>query len=218
MTRFERPPSLFFPELRFAACGLVALAYAGCFVLPPPNNLHGGETLYIAEDSQVLEVMGPGLHKEDHRRHSQGRPIPVIAAGATVHVAADYEQQRAQNAPNAPLANRNPWILVEVVDSPAIAQRGWKGWIHLETTTKQPVTAPPLSTADLPRASVLCPHADSNDLTCSVSLKANSAIRVLGCAGLRVQVELFTGEGLYVHGFVNGSQFPSSPCTTASKE
>jgi len=197
-----------------AALGLVP----GCFMLPKPTGLHGGETLHVTEDSLALEVMGPSLDKEDHRRHGGGRPLPVIAAGAKVKVAADYEQQRALNTNGAPLAARNPWILVEVVASPVEAQRGWKGWIHLGTTTQQPVTAPDLANAHLPRASLLCPHADSNELACNVNLVANSAVRVLGCHGPRVAVELFTVDGLYVHGFVNASQFATSPCTTASKE
>jgi hypothetical protein len=203
---------------RLALLGIALLPTAGClFGLPPPNGLHGGETLHVSEDSEVLELMGPGLHKEDHRRQSRGRPMQVIAAGATVHVAADYEQQRSLNAPNASLANRNPWILVEVVESPVEAQRGWKGWIHLGTTSKQPTTPPQLTTAVLPRASLMCPDADSDELACNINLAASTSLRVLGCAGQRVQVELFTGDGLYVHGFVNASQFPSSPCTTASR-
>ncbi|MBS1123938.1 MAG: hypothetical protein H6Q90_6166 [Deltaproteobacteria bacterium] len=204
---------------RLALLGIALLAMAtGClFGLPPPNHLHGGETLHVAEDSEVLEVMGPGLHKEDHRRHSHGQPLHVLAAGATVHVAADYEQQRALNAPNAKLADRNPWILVEVIESPVEAQRGWKGWIHLQTTSAQPAPPPAPTIALLPRASLMCPDADSNELACSVNLAASTSLRVLGCAGKRVQVELFTADGLYLHGFVNPSQFPSSPCTTASR-
>lgn len=198
---------------------VAAALLPGCFLLPgSAHGLKGGETLYVAEDSQALEVMGPSLNKEDHRRHSRGRPLPVIAAGATVRVARDYEQQREANTNGAALANRNPWILVEVVESPVAAQRGWKGWIHLETTKQQPVKAPALATVELPRTSLLCPHADANEYACNVNLPANTPVRVLGCAGPRVDVELFTGQGLYIHGFVNASQFPTSPCTTASKE
>ena len=189
---------------------------SGCFMLPgKAHGLRGGETLYVAEDSQALQVMGPTLDKANHRRLSRGRPASVIAAGATVRVARDYEQQRSLNT-NGSLAHRNPWILVEVVDSPVPAQQGWKGWIHLETTKRQPVRAPALATVELPRASVLCPHPDSNEFQCNVNLAANSGVRVLGCAGPRVEVELFTGDGFYIHGFVNASQFPSPPCTTAS--
>lgn len=196
---------------------LVLLLVPGCFLLPgKAHGLRGGETLYVAEDSQALQVMGPTLDKADHRRLSDGRPASVIAAGATVRVARDYEQQRSLNTSGS-LAHRNPWILVEVVDSPVVAQRGWKGWIHLETTKRQPVPTP-LATVELPRASVLCPHPDSNEYQCNVNLAANSGVRVLGCAGPRVQVELFTGDGFYLHGFVNASQFPSPPCTTAAKE
>jgi len=187
----------------------------GClFGLPPPNHLHGGETLYIAEDSQVLQVMGPGLHKEDHHRHSHGAPVPVLPKGATVHVAADYEQQRALNAPNASMADRNPWILVEVVDSPVAAQRGWKGWIHLGTTKPQPVPAA-LGTWPLPRPSRLCPDVDSNEVVCTVNLDAESSVRVLGCAGSKVEVELWAQDGFYVHGFINASQFSENFCTPA---
>ncbi len=199
---------------------LVAAALLpGCFLLPGTSHgLKGGETLYVAEDSQALQVMGPGLHKENHRTQSHGQALSVIAAGATVRVAADYEQQRELNTNGASLANRNPWILVEVVDSPIAAQRGWKGWIHYETTKKQPVHAPALTNAELPRTSLLCPYADSNDYACNVNLPANTAVRVLGCAGPRVEVELFTQQGLYIDGFVNASQFSTPPCTTASKE
>src|SRR5688572_12664178 len=116
----------------------------GCFILPgKDHNIKGGETLYLAEDSQALQVMGDGLHKEDHRKHSRGRPLTVISQGATVRVAADYKQQREMQTNGAALAHRNPWILVEVVESPVAAQRGWKGWIHLETTKKQPIAAAP---------------------------------------------------------------------------
>lgn len=195
-----------------------ALAVPGCFLLPKPHGLHGGETLHVTEDSLALEVMGPGLDKEDHRRRGRGRPLPVIAAGATVKVAADYEQRRELDTNGAPLAARNPWILVEVVASPVEAQRGWKGWIHLGTTTTKAVAAPDLANAHLPRASLLCPHADANEHACSINLAANTAVRVLGCHGPRVAVELFTADGLYVHGFVNTTQFSTSPCTTASKE
>jgi hypothetical protein len=201
---------------RFIALALTVAA-GGCFFLPKAHGLRGGETLHVAEDSYVLEVMGPGLHKEDHRRASRGRPLPVIAAGATVRVAADYQQQRELNAPNAPLVGRNPWILVEVVDSPVAAQRGWKGWIHLETTKKSPVAPPQLATAALPRASLLCPFADANELACNVNLAAETSVRVLGCSGPRVDVEVWTAQGAYVHGFVNASQFPTSPCLTASR-
>jgi hypothetical protein len=201
---------------RFIALALAVTA-GGCFLLPKSHGLKGGETLHIAEDSFVLQVMGDSLRKEDHRRASQGRPLPVVAVGATVRVAADYQQQRELNAPNAPLVGRNPWILVEVVDSPVAAQRGWKGWIHLDTTKAKPVTAPPTSTTTLPRASLLCPYADANELACNVNLAANTAVRVLGCAGTRVDVELWTDKGAYVHGFVNASQFPASPCLTASR-
>ena len=191
----------------------------GCFLLPGSSHgLKGGETLYVAEDSEALQVMGDSLRKEDHRKASRGKPLTVIAAGATVRVARDYEQQRELNTNGAPLAHRNPWILVEVVDSPVAAQRGWKGWIHLETTKTQPVTAPPLANAELPRASLLCPYADVNELACNVNLPAGSGVRVVGCSGPRVGVELFTAQGLYIHGFVNASQFSTAPCTTASKE
>src|SRR5687768_14603053 len=94
---------------------LLAPMLAGCFLLPGTSHgLKGGETLYVAEDTIALEVMGNSLNKEDHRRHSRGRPLPVIAAGATVRVAGDYEQQRELNTNGAALAARNPWILVEV--------------------------------------------------------------------------------------------------------
>jgi hypothetical protein len=197
---------------------IVAIALApGCFLLPGESHgLKGGETLYVAEDSQALEVMGPSMNKEDHRKHSRGKPLAVVAAGATVRVAKDYEQQRELNTNGAPLAHRNPWILVEVVASPVVAQRGWKGWIHLETTRKQP-TQSKFSTTELPRASLLCPWADASELTCNVNLAAKTAVHVIGCSGPRVQVELFTDRGLYIHGFVNASQFPTAPCTTASK-
>jgi hypothetical protein len=196
---------------------VAASACAG--LLPPPNGLHGGEMLYTKEDSLLLEVMGPGLHKEDHRAQSRGQPIPVIAAGATLRVAADYEQQRAAMAPNASMADRNPWILVEVVDSPVAPQDGWKGWVNLETTARQAPTVPPaLPGQELPRASHLCPLADSNELACNVDLAASVKVRVLGCAGRRVEVELFAGQGAYLHGYVNPSQFPADPCATARKE
>ena len=198
---------------------LAAVALSGCFMLPGSSHgLKGGETLYIAEDSQALQVMGDTLKKEDHRKQSRGQPLSVIAAGAEVRVARDYEQQRELNTNGAPLASRNPWILVEVVQSPVEAQRGWKGWIHLDTTKHQPVHAAAVANVELPRASLLCPFADANEFSCNVNLPANSPVRVVGCAGPRVQVELFTSQGLYVNGFVNTSQFPTSPCTTASKE
>ena len=195
-------------------------ALAGCLIpgasLGTAHGLKGGETLYIAEDSQALEVMGDGMHKEDHRKQSHGRPLPVIAAGATVRVAADYEQQRSLNTNDAPMANRNPWILVEVVDSPVAPQRGWKGWIHYDTTRRQPVHAPAIATTELVRASILCPYADANEFQCNVNVPAKTPVRVVACAGPRVNVELFTSQGLYVNAFVNASQFPASPC--ASKE
>jgi hypothetical protein len=191
----------------------------GCFLLPGTDHgLRGGETMFVAEDSLALQVMGDTLKKEDHRRLSRGTPASVIAAGAEVRVASDYQQQRELNTNGAALANRNPWILVEVVASPVAPQRGWKGWIHLDTTSKKRVQAPALSTAELPRASVLCPFADANDMLCNVNLAAHTAVRVLGCAGPRVEVEMFVDKGLYIHGFVNASQFPTAPCTTASKE
>jgi hypothetical protein len=198
---------------------VAAALLPGCFLLPGSSHgLKGGETLYVAEDSQALQVMGDTLKKEDHRKQSHGQPLSVVAAGATVRVAKDYEQQRELNTNGAALANRNPWILVEVVDSPVSAQRGWKGWIHFETTKKQPVHAPAITNAELPRASLLCPYADANEYTCNLNLPANTAVRVVGCAGPRVQVELFTSQGLYINGFVNASQFSTAPCTTASKE
>jgi hypothetical protein len=184
-------------------------------LLPPPNNLHGGETLYIGEDSIVLEVMGPGLHKEDHRARSRGAEVPVLPVGATVRVASDYEQRRALDAPGATMADRNPWILVEVVDSPLAPQRGWKGWIHLGTTRRDPVHAASLGTASLAQPSVLCPAPDANDLQCRVHLPAITPLRVLGCTGNHVSVELWTADGLYVHGFVRSSQFSSAPCRGA---
>lgn len=198
---------------------LLAAALGGCSLLPgKAHGLHGGETLYVAEDTLALEVMGDSLRKEDHRAHGRGRPLPVIAAGATVRVAADYEQRRDLDTNGAPLAHRNPWILVEVVASPVAPQRGWKGWIHLGATARQPVRAPALSTAELPRASLLCPDADGNEYACNVNLAAHTPVRVVGCAGPRVAIEVFTDRGLYLHGYVNASQFPSPPCTTASKE
>jgi len=196
-----------------------AMLLPGCFALPgTAHGLKGGETLYLAEDSQALQVMGDTLNKEDHRRHSRGQPLTVVAAGATVRVASDYEQQRELNTNGAALANRNPWILVEVVESPVAPQRGWKGWIHLDTTKKQPVKAPAVTNAELPRASLLCPDADASEYACNVNLPAHTAVRVFGCSGPRVAIELFTARGLYIYGFVNASQFPASPCTTASKE
>lgn len=103
-------------------------ARSGCFA----HGLKGGETLYIAEDSEVLQVMGDTMAKEDHRKHSQAQPLNVIAARARVRVARDYTQQRELNTNGAPLASRNPWILGEVEASPVEAQRGWKGWVHVD--------------------------------------------------------------------------------------
>lgn len=197
---------------------VLAAGLPGCFLLPGSSHgLAGGETLYVAEDSEVLEVMGDTLKKEDHKKHSRATPLNVLAAGATVRVARDYEQQREMLTNGAALASRNPWILVEVVASPVAAQRGWKGWIHLDTTKKQPVPARATSTTELPRASLLCPYADSHEYTCTLNIPANTPVRVIGCAGPRADIEIFTARGLYLHGFVNTSQFPSNPCTTASK-
>lgn len=198
---------------------IALFALSGCFLLPGSSHgLKGGETLYVAEDSEALQVMGPSLNKEDHRKHSRGQPLTVVAAGATVRVANDYAQQREANTNGAALAHRNPWILVEVVDSPVAAQRGWKGWIHLATTKQQRVQPPALANAELPRASLLCPYADANELACNLNIPAHTPVRVLGCAGPRVDIEIFTARGLYIHGFVNQGQFTTSPCTTASKE
>ena len=198
---------------------LAAAILPGCFLLPgSAHGLKGGETLYVAEDSEVLQVMGDTMKKEDHKKQSRAQPLNVLAAGATVRVARDYEQQREMNTNGAALASRNPWILVEVVDSPVAAQRGWKGWIHLETTKKQPVSARATSTTELPRASLLCPYADAHEYTCTLNIPARTAVRVIGCAGPRADIEIFTARGLYLHGFVNTSQFSTNPCTTASKE
>ena len=197
---------------------LVVLALSGgCFVFAPAHNLHGGETLYVAEDSPVSQVMGTQTHKVDPRVFGLGRLTPVLATGAAVRVAADYEEQRKRSAPDAPLANRNPWILVEVVDSPIAGQRGWKGWIHVGTTRNARV-APREPGVGLSRASHVCPLLDANEAMCNVTLAANSVVRVIGCHGPRVELESFTEEGLYVHGFVSASQFPSAPCTTAAQE
>jgi hypothetical protein len=162
--------------------------------------------------------MGDDMKVVDPHRASRGGPIAVLPAGAVVHIAADYEQQRALNAPNAPLASRNPWVLVEVSESPVPAQRGWKGWIHLATTAAAaPAHAPALGNETLPRASLLCPYADAIEAACTVSIPARSTVRVLGCSGPRAHVELWTAEGLYLDGFVSATQL-SNPCTTASKE
>jgi hypothetical protein len=203
--------------VRSAMRRYVALLLPAC-LLPPPNHLHGGETLYIAEDSLVLEVMGAGLHKEDHRHQAAGNALPVLPAGATVRVAADYEQRRALDAPNAPLADRNPWVLVDVVDSPAVAQRGWKGWIHLDTTKREPVAAASLGSITVVKPSVLCPWPDANEFQCRVNLRADTPLRVLGCSGARAEVELWTAQGLYIHGFVTTTQFSTAPCAVATKE
>ena len=202
-----------------AAFAATIAAASGCFLLPGSSHgLKGGETLYVAEDSEVLQVMGDTMKKEDHKKQSRATPLNVIATGATVRVARDYEQQREMNTNGAPLASRNPWILVEVVDSPVAAQRGWKGWIHLDTTKKQPVEKRATSTAELPRASLLCPYSDAQEMTCTLNVPAKTAVRVIGCAGPRAYIEIFTARGLYLHGYVNTSQFATNPCTTASKE
>lgn len=211
---------------RFALVAVQVLGLGlapGCFLLPPANDLHGGETLYLTEDSLVLEVMGPGLHKEDHRKSSAATARPVLPAGAVVHVASDYEKQRALNAPDAPLANHNPWILVEVVASPVPAQVGWKGWIHLGTTASTATTSAPLGNARTDRAARLCAYADANDLQCPVNLGAQTPLRVLGCSANRAEVELWTAEGAYLHGFVNVRQLArdavaSAPCSPLQKD
>lgn len=200
---------------RLSVALALALAFAlapGCFLLPPAHDLHGGETLYLSEDSLVLEVMGPGLHKEDPRTWSHATPRPVLPAGTVVRVADDYEAQRAANAPDAPLAHHNPWIFVEVVTSPVPAQVGWKGWIHLATTATTPTTPAPVATARIAGATRLCAYADANDLQCPVHLQADAPLRVLGCSATRAEVELWTAEGAYFHGFVNVRQFAVSPC------
>ncbi len=196
-----------------AAALTLTLALApGCFLLPPSHGLRGGETLYLTEDSLVLEVMGPGLHKEDPRKWSQATARPVLPAGAVVRVAGDYEAQRAANAPDASLADRNPWIYVEVVTSPVPAQVAWKGWIHLATTATTPATPAPVATLRTAGATRLCAHVDANDLQCPVHLPANAPVRVLGCSATRAEVELWTVEGAYFHGFLNLRQLPADPC------
>ncbi|MBK9030781.1 MAG: hypothetical protein IPL61_05480 [Myxococcales bacterium] len=203
-------------------CLIVALAVAvgGCalFVpgLPPPHGLTGGEHLHVVDDSLLLDIIGPGLHPEDFHRRGF-RFDRVLPAGAEVRVADDYVAQREALAPDAWLIGRNPWIYVEVVTSPIPAQRGWKGWIYLGTTGAATAPVAPLADATVTRESRLCPGADSIVPACVVLLRAVTPVRVLGCGGRRVHVELWNVDGLYIHGFVNATQLDRTPCV-ATKE
>jgi hypothetical protein len=186
-----------------------AASCLGC--LPPPNDLHGGESLYVAEDSQLLEVLGTTLAKADHRARLPGTPLRVLPAGASVRVAADYEQQRSLMAPGATHADQNPWVLVDVVDSSIPRQRGFKGWIHLGTTTSSRGAESPRGMTPLRSDSLLCRDVHASDLTCNIQLPATTRVRVLACAGTRADVELWREDGLYLRGFVRATQL-TTPC------
>ena len=188
----------------------------GCLPLlaanaPPPHGLTGGERLHVARDSLLLEMIGPGPRAEDHRVSGFGFQR-VVPAGAEVQVTADYVAQRAAAAPDAPLIDRNPWIYVEVIESPVDGQRGWRGWVHLSTTGAALPTAPPLSDAVVTRATRLCPSADSVEQACTIALPATTPVRRLGCDGRRVLVELWAGDGHYAHGYVSSTQLDHPTC------
>jgi hypothetical protein len=219
------------------AVAAVVLAPPSCALVgvPPPHGLTGGERLEVIEDSSLLEIMGPGLGKDDHRKRYQGGLGPVLPAGADVQVTADYVQQRERMAPGAGMVDRNPWILVEVVGSPVPAQVGWRGWSHLRTLRRKqstggsgsgPATSPSataaatvaLGDATMAREARLCPFAGSDPAACGASLHAGTSVRVLACAGAQIRVELWTGDGRYTNGFVNASQVTGASCAAASKE
>jgi hypothetical protein len=196
------------------ACALVGL--------PPDHGLTGGERLFVVEDSSMLEILGPGLGKDDHRRRYLGNLGPVLPAGAKVEVRADYVQMRQAMAPDASMASHNPWLWVQVIESPVPAQVGWVGWVHLGTLRREgqgpAPAAPPLGNATVSRESHLCPSADSIDMACAIQLRPQQEVRVLACGAPRTQVELWSGDGKYTNGFINTSQLSGASCGATAKE
>jgi hypothetical protein len=195
------------------ACLLSACALAG---LPPAHGLTGGERLFVVEDSSVLEILGPGLGKDDYRRRYQGQLGPVLPVGAKVEVRADYVQHRAAMAPDALLAGHNPWLYVQVIESPLPQQVGWVGWVHLGTLRREgqgpAPAAAPLGNATVARESHLCPAAESVVMACAINLRAAQEVRVVACGAPRTQVELWAGDGRYTSGFINTSQLSGASC------
>lgn len=198
-----------------------ALALSACLAgLPPPHGLTGGEELGITHDTPMQQIMGGGLGEVDHLPLTRGKPGSVLPAGARVQVTDDYVERRRLTAPNASLVHRNPWLYVRVTASPIPAQIGWEGWVHLGATSRDAAASrpAPLGAPILARASKLCPAADSPDMACSLGLDPEQLVRVLGCTGQRIHVELWDARGLHVNGFVAARQFSQDPCRTAAME
>jgi hypothetical protein len=208
----------------FAVAAAVAFSISACALagIPPAHGLTGGERLFVVEDSSVLEILGPGLHKDDHRFRYRGHVGPVLPVGAKVEVRADYVQQRAAMAPDASLVDHNPWLYVQVIESPIPAQVGWVGWVHLGTLRREgqgaaPAVAP-LGDATVARTSRLCPDGDSDDAACSINLRPEQQVRVLACGAPRARVELWSADGKYINGFINTSQLSGASCGATAKE
>ncbi|MCH9687334.1 MAG: hypothetical protein K0V04_38220 [Deltaproteobacteria bacterium] len=192
---------------------------SGCTLFPRvrtgDHGLSSGDERIVVEDSAMAQVMGPSLDKMDHRTQLRGQLGSVLPVGAVVRVTPNYEQQRADQTAGAPLAHRNPWVLVEVVQSPHQAQVGWQGWIHAETTAPpraESSSHPSLGDHRLTRASRLCPRADSPTMGCTTALDAGMPVRVIACTGAHAHVELWSTEGLYTNGFINATQLGDDAC------
>jgi hypothetical protein len=214
-------PTPFFAALTLAGALLSALV-AGCsLLLPARPDVTAGDRLVVTEDSAMQQVQGTSLEKLDHRALLRGQPGAVLPAGAVLSVVDRRDPRVVNTGSTASHADHNPWIYVKVERSPIAGQAGWEGWIHYRTTARDgPVAAgPPELGGRIARPARLCPTADSNRYQCSVNLPADIPVRIIGCEASKVWIELWTGDGFYMSGFVGRDQFDEDPCRhIASKE